>query len=75
MAGEEEEKATGARFDSPVSRAEECGLYLRVRGIRAPKIREEPELYLNRVILTPCLQSKQDIHAGFQSHQSVFAEK
>ena len=29
---EEEEEATGARFDSPVSRDEECGLYPKGKG-------------------------------------------
>lgn len=32
MAGEEEEKFTGARFDSPVNRAEENGLHPEGKG-------------------------------------------
>lgn len=64
-----------ARGDSPMSRAEERGLYPEAKGICAPKRREEPELYLTGVILTPWLREQTDRHACSQSCQSIFADR
>lgn len=74
MAGEEEEKATGARFDSPVSRAEECGLYLRVRGIDLPETINETKQKAERfTYLHACkISCKKNIYAPLQSLRQAF---